>query len=111
MTLQTFTPPIPPSSTRKKPKLKLLRADFGDGYSQVTPAGLNHNRTILELSWEVLTADQANVITSFLETHGGTDPFLYQGTKFTCEVWEDAIGRAGLHSISATFEQSFALVE
>jgi phage-related protein len=109
MTIQTFTPPIPPSSIRKRPKLKLLRADFGDGYQQIARDGLNHIQSVLELTWDVLTAAQAKAITDFFELHGGDKAFTYEATKFTCATWEDNTGRAGLHSIIGTFEQSFAL--
>ena len=109
MTLQTFTPPIDPSSIRKAPKLKLKTASFGDGYSQTVRDGLNHIRNVLELSWEALTAAQAKQITDFFELHGGDEAFLFEGLKFTCATWNDDIGRAGIHSISATFEQNFAL--
>lgn len=107
MTLQTFTPPIAPSSTKKRPKLRLLKAEFGDGYTQTTRDGMNHQRNVIDLTWEVLTPAQADAITAFFEEHGGDTPFLYNGTKFTCEVWEDSTGRGGFRTITATFEQSF----
>lgn len=110
MTLQTFNPPIPPSSLKKRPRLKLLKADFGDGYTQTARDGMNHNRTIIDLTWDVLAPAQARAIVSFFEQHGGDQAFLYNGTRFTCEVWDDTTGRGGLHSLTATFEQSFALV-
>lgn len=109
MTLQTFTPPIAPSSLRKQPKIRILSADFGDGYTQKTRDGMNHIRNVFEVAWDALTADQAKAIVDFFELHGGDTAFLYQGTKFTCEVWNDTIGRGGIHTLSATFEQSFAL--
>ncbi len=109
MFIPTFTPPIEPSSIKNTPKLKLLQASFGDGYSQTTRDGMNHMRTILTLEWEVLTPEQSTAIISFFEERGGDLPFNYAGKRFTCADWNESTGRANLRSISATFEQDFAL--
>jgi phage-related protein len=109
MPLQTFTPPVPPTSLKKRPKLSILTASFGDGYTQKTADGMNHNRTILELTWETLIPAHADAIASFFEAHKGTDAFLYNGTKFTCDTWQDDTWRGGFRTITATFEESFNL--
>ena len=45
MALLTFTPPVGPSpGTAHKPTVNLFETEFGDGYSQPTPKGLNHVR-------------------------------------------------------------------
>jgi phage-related protein len=117
MTLQTFTPPRAPSpGTTRKPKLALLKAEFGDGYSQTSRDGLNHVRRTLALAWEALTPSQAQAITGFLEQHGGDTPFHYTPSdeaipvQWTCEDWSDEAGGVGFRTITATFEQSFALL-
>lgn len=109
---ETFIPPIPPSpGTRNKPELKILKAEFGDGYTQTTPDGLNHIRAVYSLSWEVLTPAQAASMESFMERHLGTKAFLYQPAGrpapmlFTCEEWERKMGTP--EEFTATFRQSF----
>lgn len=115
MAVETFLPPLPPSSgTRNKPELKILKAEFGDGYTQAVPDGINHIRAVFSLSWEVLTPDQAWAMESFMERQGGTKPFLYQPTGrpapmlFTCEEWERTMGTP--NEFTATLKQSFAIV-
>ncbi len=113
MTLATFSPPIAPSTMKGKPELKLLKAEFGDGYTQTARDGLNHIRKVIHLEWEVLTPAQASAIVGFLEQHGGDLPFIYHSAteplplKWTCSEWEEGIARGGVRTITATFRQSF----
>ena len=117
MIIDTFTPPVAPSpGTSRKPEIKLLEAEFGDGYTQVVRDGLNHIRRTYDLRWDVLTYAQADVIEAFLEAKGGDTPFLYQHAhtsaplKVTCKDWQRTEAAAGLCSFSATFKQSFNLL-
>ncbi|WP_457796646.1 phage tail protein [Methylocystis sp. S23] len=122
MTLETFTPPIQPSiGASNKPKVKILKAEFGDGYGQASRDGLNHIRNEFSLTWEVLTPAQANTIEAFLIEHGGDVPFLWTAPgkstpdKWTCEQWEVSFLAAiyqgeNFRSIKATFTQSFNIV-
>lgn len=112
MALSTFAPEIAPSPGGTiKPQIKILKAEFGDGYSQPTPAGLNHIRKIIDLRWEALTEAQKTYIENFFETHGGYKTFLYQPfgfaapLKWTCSEW--SISPGAPWSVSAKFEQSF----
>lgn len=114
MSLDTFYPPVAPSpGSSRKPELKLLKAEFGDGYTQTARDGLNHMRKVFALKWDVLTHGQADAIEAFLERHGGSDAFLYRHSntpapiKVTCEEWAREDAAAGLCSFTATFRQSF----
>jgi phage-related protein len=116
MPLTTFVPPIDPSpSTSRKIAFKILQAEFGDGYSQPTPDGINHRRRSLGLSWDVLDDDQADEISEFLTERGGTEPFYYTPpresapTKWVCEEFTDDVQDGGFRKITATFKQSFTL--
>lgn len=118
MALDTFDPPIPPSpGTKRKPRVRLLEVEFGDGYTQTTRDGLNHIRRTLSLEWELLTPTQAAEITDFLEEKGGDIPFLYQPSddpaplQWRCKDWDDTNGKGGWRKVKATFEQDFSLVE
>lgn len=117
MSLDTFNPPVAPSpGTMRKPEVKLLKATFGDGYTQAARDGLNAIQQVYELRWDVLTRGQADAIETFLEARAGTTPFLYQhpGTpaaiKMTCDEWsrEEAANR--LCAFRATLRQSFVPV-
>ena len=117
MSLDTFYPPVAPSpGTSRKPELAILKAQFGDGYSQSTPDGINHKRQVYNLRWDVLTDGQADAIEGFLESKGGYRSFLYQHPgepapmQVTCEEWQREFAAANLCSFTAVFRQSFNMV-
>ncbi|WP_075214459.1 phage tail protein [Mongoliimonas terrestris] len=113
--LQTFNPPVAPSvGGTVKPKVKVLKSEFGDGYTQRTRDGLNHIRQTVELVWSVLTRDEANQIIGFLHEHGGTTPFLWSyfgdtERKWTCDDWSTTPISGGYWSVTAKLEQDFSL--
>lgn len=113
MALDTFAPPVAPSpGTPFKPEVRINRADFGDGYAQASPQGLNHIRETMDLTWRGLTETQMIAIRDFFEAHGGYIPFWYQPRgrsepeKWVCEKW--AITDATPWTVTGTFVQSFA---
>ena len=117
MALQTFNPSIMPSpGTSRRWKLKLLEAEFGDGYSQPVPDGLNHMRRTLDLRWGVLLDEQADEIVNFFLAHEGTTPFYYTPpretvpVKWTCREWTDDVDEAGFRKVTAQLVQDFSLV-
>lgn len=112
MPLLTFTPEVQPSpGTGFRPKIKLFKAEFGDGYSQAVPVGLNHIRRELSLKWEGLTQAQAAYINDFFTDHGGYLTFLYQPVgesapiKWTCGEWNMTAGSPW--TMTAKLEESF----
>lgn len=114
MTIPTLTPPFSPSvGLQDKPELKILKAEFGDGYSQPTPDGINHIRRTLTATWEGLEQDEKDAIISFLVERQGTQPFLYAlpgeatPTRYTCADWSTTAIDAGLFTLNATFRQDF----
>lgn len=116
MSIPTFIPPLAPSpGLRSRPEIKLLKAEFGDGYTQTTRAGINHMRKVDSLQWDVLTPDQAKIILDFLEERGGDRPFLYlrtgdtDPTRMTCDEWQETVNAKGYRTVTATFRQSFML--
>lgn len=99
MPLLTFAPEIAPSpGTTTRTQAKLHKAEFGDGYSQAVPAGLNHLRREITLKWDGLTEAQKTYIDEFMRDHGGYKTFYYQPTgyaapvKWTCEEWGFSAG-------------------
>ncbi|RWB95531.1 MAG: phage tail protein [Mesorhizobium sp.] len=115
MALETFVPPVPPMpGTRNKPELKLLKAEFGDGYTQTARDGINHMRRTLSLRWEKLLPWQKDEIIGFLEARGGSEAFYYTPSnetnpvKWTCEDWDDTRSNDGM-DVTAVLRQSFNL--
>lgn len=112
MPLPTFEPPVRPSpGTAHKPTVNLWKADFGDGYSQPTPKGINHIKKSVSLTWDVLTTEQMFEIVEFFEARGGNeafyfDPFGERGMmKWTCEEW-DHDTEGGIWKVTAKLDQS-----
>lgn len=86
------------------------RAQFGDGYSQSSANGINHNRR----SWSlVFTGDRARTleIISFLDSHVGKsflwDSPLYGEKLFYCDTYAINPNGNDVWSITATFEQTY----
>ena len=114
MTTPVFNPPQSPSAgMTDKPEFKILKADFGDGYSQPTPDGLNHMRRVLTLKFEMLEPEEKDEIVDFLEARKGTEAFHYTlpgepaPTRYTCDEWEVTALGASMFNVAATFRQSF----
>lgn len=113
MALLTFEPsPGPSPGTSHKPVLKILEAEFGDGYTQSTPEGANHIKRSVALKWDALTEEQMHVINDFFSRHAGTRAFYFKPygerstLKWTCKefTWttDDGIWR-----YTANLVQSF----
>lgn len=114
MTLPVFTPPVSPTAgLQDKPEIKLRKADFGDGYTQPTPDGLNHIRSVVTLEFGLLEPAEKEAIVNFLQARGGSEPFTYtipgsaSATRFTCNDWQVTALGASLFNVSATLRQDF----
>ncbi len=114
MALSTFNPVVKPSpGTSHTPQVNLWEAEFGDGYSQPTPKGLNHVRQQVALQWTALTYEDMRSIISFFESKAGYIPFKFQPygsptmLKWTCKEWSCSADAPW--SAKATLLQSFTL--
>lgn len=112
MALTTFNPPVKPSpGTNVSRDLKILEAEFGDGYSQPTPDGLNHIKHKVKLQWNGLTEVEYTAINAFFTARGGTEAFYYQPAGFStplkwrCKEWDFSLN--GIWSGEALLEQTF----
>lgn len=115
MTLNTFAPiPGPSPGTSRKTKPKVLQAEFGDGYTQSVPDGINFLKRSITLRWDGLTYAQKEAIISFFEQHGGYQPFYYtmtgdaSATRWLCTDWEDSI--EGAWKINANLKQYYGVL-
>lgn len=111
MPFETFNPPVRQSpGTKVTPEVKVLTADFGDGYTQESPDGSNNVKEVATLQWNVLLEEDAQAIYDFFVGKKGSTPFYYALTgnaakKWTCKVfdreWETP------NKVTATFKESF----
>lgn len=107
MALNTFNPPVAPSpGTAKKTKAKLLKAGFGDGYTQYAADGTNWIKADVTLTWDILLPSDAETIENFLIGQGGYIPFYYtlsddpSPTRWTCEEWTIERKQGGLRKVT-----------
>jgi len=114
MALNTFTPPVGPSSgTKTKPEIKLKEAQFGDGYTQTTRDGLNHLRKVVTLQWDILLEAQGDAIENFFDAQGGDTPFYYTirgdiSRKWTCKDYDRTHGE--VNKVTATLREDFSIL-
>ncbi len=109
----SWTPSYEPVQTKKT---RIIEARFGDGYSQRARDGLNSVSRAWKLQW--VNEDQAiaEAIDDFLTERGNVEPFYYIDTTglrsglYTCETWDKSDTGPGLCTVTATFDESFAIV-
>jgi len=75
----TFTPPVPPSQPLDMSMSpKVIRAEFGDGYSAGIRDGIyNQLITELTLNWTDISTSERDTIVNFMLATGGADKFFY----------------------------------
>ncbi|MEQ6351835.1 phage tail protein [Ralstonia pseudosolanacearum] len=111
MAIETFTwRPI--GSAQGSTKFRTLSAQFGDGYQQVAPAGINNRSS----SWPLRFAGgKARIleIQAFIDRHAGAKRFYWTpplGARglFRIGEYTPAAEAGGVYSLSATFVEAFA---
>lgn len=116
MALLVFTPVPAPTfgPSNYEVQANVLRAPFGDNYSQRVRAGLNHLSRTWNLTWENLTDVEANVIEAFLEARGGDEAFIWTPNlvgavplKYICTAWGRNPVTHKVSNITATFERVY----
>lgn len=112
MPYPTFEPVVMPSpGSTKTPQIALNKSQFGDGYIQASPKGINHIRNSVSLKWNALTISEAASIEAFLRERGGYKPFYYSIypdptlRKWTCSEW--SVSSSSPIEVTATFMESF----
>lgn len=115
MTVAIFTPPCGPStaSTSSTSQARVLTAQLGDGYQQITADGINTIRDTWTLQWDGLpTADMTTLI-SFFKSQLGYLAFQWQAPGDTypvlwrCAKWGRNPTGPQTWTVTATFTQSF----
>lgn len=108
MALQTFTWRVE-KRTRPTWRASIRQFNFGDGYSQNSPQGLNPVKAEIAVVVPSLSRAQRDAVHAFFKANAGR-PFLfaYDGDplqKFTCEEWSEEKHRPDLYTVNATFKQ------
>ncbi len=122
----TLTPnlvPIEPSySTSLDAEYRMNTIQYGNGYKQREPDGLNNEKLVVQVVFQNMRADVIKAVDAFLR--GGTNvydrnaaeyffwqpPAQYGNVgviKMTCDKWRIDPHSSQVASLSATFEQTF----
>ncbi len=104
----------PSYSPQNTPKVNIVSADFGDGYSQRTPEGLNYIKDNWNVPWNALPNSEAQTLIGFLKAHYAL-PFLWTppreavAKKFICTQlsYSPTNDSQDYTDVSASFEQVF----
>ena len=104
----TWAPKIESSGTVK---FRVLKAQFGDGYAQTAPDGINNRSGSWPLSFTGAVA-KIGEIAAFLDRHAGSRSFFWtpplglQG-RFKAGEYQPVDHGGGIYTITVTFEESF----
>jgi phage-related protein len=105
--------PAPSQSSSAGIKPRVNSIQFGDGYSQRSPDGLNTTPQVYQLFWKSILESERASLDSFLQGCAGATSFDWtppnQSTplKFICKTWDWTYGEYNLCDFRATFEQVF----
>ena len=112
-TYLNFPTVVSPSTYSKNIKNKIKSVQFGDGYTQETPDGINFKAYTFSLAWEMLTTAEKDTINNFLYARGGYQTFNWTNPedsvtyKVKCREWSVDYVNPNVWRITATLEQKF----
>jgi phage-related protein len=104
---------VPDRNFSKQHKPKVLKFQFGDGYSVRVPDGINTNNITWNLTFMSRRITEANSIIAFFETTKGSDSFLWtppgESTQYSVivEEWSSTYDSHISKTVSATFTRVF----
>ena len=112
--LYTFSPPVMPDFGMKREyKPKVLKAEFGDGYSQRTGDGQNNMPLSIPVSWTNLSFSEMSSIVNFFIARRGFQSFYFtyvdEGAAkvYICESWDYSHSDAADYTVNATLMQVY----
>ena len=93
--------------------LRTRTAQFGDGYAQKAADGINGRSSTFSLQF-IGDAAKITAILAFLDAHAGATSFLWtpplrEQSLFTCEAYTEPTKDGNVYTMTATFNQSFAI--
>lgn len=112
----TFTPGVNPSfpiNLKRTPRT--LRAQFGDGYGERAPDGINNMPYTGSLNWDNLSGVEAKALTDFFAARQAYQAFLYQpphsdfasAVKWIATEWSSDRTEPDSYRVSVSLEQCF----
>lgn len=110
----TFNLATPDQGVSPTTKTRVLTSQFGDGYSQRTPDGINSVTDSWPLNFTLRTRALVKSIADFLKARAGSEAFYWMTPngdtiKVICKEWTPTYNHDTDCSISCTFEQVFDL--
>lgn len=115
MAFNTFTPPKEPSSPlTDEPEFRIANAEFGDGYEQRAPKGINWKRSVISVAWRNIARSEADTILQFFYDQD-FNPFYYtlpyenSQRKWVATEWSREDRVDGFVDVQATWRESFEL--
>lgn len=112
MPAAVFSPARVPTSVDRDVELRVLKNEFGDGYEQVVPDGINTVRESLSVKWSGLTSSEAESIESFFTSQAAasftwTPPNRSAQKLWRCTEW--SMADSGLYvEMTAKLTEVFA---
>ena len=101
----------PTNEARGRVTARVRRAQFGDGYSQSVPDGINH----ISQEWPLTIVGRWSTVgpaVAFLESHVGESfqwtPPRGTASLWQCDEWEIKNEGADVYTVTATFQQTFS---
>lgn len=94
---------------------KILKNDFGDGYTQRAAAGLNSDPETWTLSWNGRTYTTIDAIEAFFVARGGHEAFYWTPPReasprlFICTKWDRTYNYPNNDDMTAEFVEVFDL--
>lgn len=118
MTFVTLTPIIGPSyPVARKITPKLITTNFGNGYKQVVPDGLNYQRDAATLQWINASQAEHDYLFNFQAALLGYLPFFYTiphdpaAKLWEWPIWDAKEKESGYYDIQAAIAQRFDLTD
>lgn len=113
--METFTPKLTYGCAVEFQEA-IKAAQFGDGYAQRAPDGINSKRLRAKLSFQSIRSRKAAEIIAFLTARGATDPFLFtppspwdeQRAVVVQTPWEHTVEAFDAETIDVTFVEDFS---
>lgn len=108
MSYPTFTFKLDSENKSSKPKIN--KVEFGEGYGQRAPAGINNDATTWQVEYREKKGTDVDAVEAFLAERGGVYPFLWvpegktDPVTVVCEEWSvNNVHGSIVKTLSATF--------
>jgi phage-related protein len=104
---------VPSTGYSKQASTRIKAIEFGDGYIQRTPNGINNTKYTWDLSFNNRRYEVINSMEAFLIDKKGSRHFLWtppdELVEYTvvCSTWSSNVGSPIHKSLNCTFEQVF----